>query len=113
MGYKFVNRKIILYYYIMVNTKRVKRSSDGMYHVNGKKFPHLVGRRAQVWHGTAYKTNGGLTKKHLLKNQRGNIVSKKKHMTEKKNKRLAKLGFKPKKGHFVLFKKKSKTQKKR
>ena len=26
-----------------------------------------VGSRAQVWHGTAHHTSGGLTKKHLKK----------------------------------------------
>jgi len=46
-----------------------KRASDGGVIVNGKKFATLVGSRAQVWHGTAYKTNPGkkaLTRKHLM-----------------------------------------------
>ena len=36
-----------------------------------------VGSRAQVFHGTADKTSGGLTKKDLKKNKYGEIVSKK------------------------------------
>ena len=36
----------------------------------------LEGSRAQVWHGTAYKTAGGL-KKDDLKMHNGRIVSKK------------------------------------
>lgn len=101
----------------MTKTRRVKKSSDGMYHVNGKKYPHLVGTRAQVWHHTAYKTPGGLTRKQLIKNKRGNIVSLAKHKTEKRLKRLAKMGYKPKKGEFKLMRKMnhkgSKTKKRR
>lgn len=44
--------------------KRVHKSSDGLYHVNGGKFKGLIGSRAQVMHGTVYKTKGGLTKKN-------------------------------------------------
>ena len=36
------------------------------------------GSRAQVMHGTAMKTPGGLTKKNLRKNKHGRIVSAKK-----------------------------------
>jgi hypothetical protein len=44
-----------------------------------------VGSRAQVWHGTAKHTSGGLMKKHLMKNPKnGRIVSKAKHFTAKK-----------------------------
>lgn len=39
----------------------------------------VVGSKAQVWHGTADKTKGGLTKDNLMKNKQGRIVSKKKH----------------------------------
>ncbi len=39
-----------------------------------------VGSRAQVWHGNAKHTSGGLTKSMLMKNQKtGRIVSKAKH----------------------------------
>jgi len=73
-----------------------------------------VGSRAEVWHGTAKHTSGGLHKHHLMMNKRGRIVSKKKHATAKKQKRLEKAGFKPKKGTFKLFKKSDgKTKKNR
>jgi hypothetical protein len=58
------------------------------------------GSRVQVFHGTAKKTSGGLTKKDLLKNKWGRIVSAKKHHTAKKEKRLLKHGYTAKKGKF-------------
>lgn len=42
------------------------------------------GSRAQVMHGGAMKTTGGLTKDDLTYNKAGRIVSKKKSMTMKK-----------------------------
>ena len=42
------------------------------------------GSRAEVFHGNAKKTTGGLTKKDLIKNKNGQIVSRKKHLTAKK-----------------------------
>lgn len=73
-----------------------------------------LGSRAEVWHGTAKHTSGNLHKKHLMMNKRGRIVSRKKHATAKKMKRLEKAGFKPKKGTFKLFKKSDgKTKRKR
>ena len=62
------------------------------------------GTRAEVWHGTAKKTSGGLIKSHLLKNKSGRIVSKAKHFTAKKEKRLIKAGYGTKKGHFGFVK---------
>lgn len=35
-----------------------------------------AGQRRQVWDGRALKTNGGLTKKDLMKSKSGKIVSK-------------------------------------
>ena len=35
-----------------------------------------VGSRAQVWHGTAEQTKGGLCRKDLIQNKHGRIVSK-------------------------------------
>jgi hypothetical protein len=68
------------------------------------------GTRAQVWHGTAKKTSGGLTKQHLMMNKHGRIVSKKKHALGKKTiKHLKKLGYIAKKGKFTLFRKHSKS----
>jgi hypothetical protein len=71
----------------------------------GAKIP-AVGSHAQVWHGTAKHTSGGLTKKDLMKNKRGKIISRKKHALGKKAlKNLVKAGYKAKKGTFKLFKK--------
>jgi len=65
-----------------------------------------VGSHAAVWHGTARKTSGGLTKRDLMKNKHGRIVSRKKHALGKKAlKNLVKAGFKAKKGTFKLFRK--------
>lgn len=73
---------------------------NGVYTINGKDYPELIGKRAKVWHGTAYKTSGGLTKNNLMMNKHGRIVSKKKHTTAKNEKRLEKAGYKTKKGVF-------------
>lgn len=64
-----------------------------------------VGSRAQVMHGTAHHTSGGLTKKDLKMNKWGRIVSRKKSMKAKKDKRLEKAGYKTKKGKFGAVKK--------
>jgi hypothetical protein len=63
-----------------------------------------VGSRAEVFHGTAKHTSGGLEKSDLLKNKWGRIVSAKKHKTAKKEKRLQKAGFFAKKGEFGVVK---------
>jgi hypothetical protein len=47
-------------------------------------FQMRVGSRAQVVHGTAYSTSGGLLKKDLKYNKNGEIVSKKKSLAAKK-----------------------------
>ncbi len=63
-----------------------------------------TGSKAEVFHGTAKHTSGGLTKKDLMKTKAGRIVSRKKHAAGKKAiARLFKLGFKPTKGRFSLF----------
>ena len=65
-----------------------------------------VGSHAQVFHGTAKHTSGGLTKKDLMKTKAGRVVSKKKHAAGLKAiKRLRKLGYVAKKGTFKLFRK--------
>ena len=81
------------------------RAEDGTYHINGKTFTELVGSRVQVWNGTAYKTAGNLTKRNLLRNKWGRIVSAAKHKTAKKEKRLQKHGYFAKKGEFGFVKK--------
>ncbi len=57
--------------------KKHIRLNDGFYHIDGKQYKMLVGSRAAVYHGTAYKTSGGLTKEELEQNKHGRIVSKK------------------------------------
>jgi hypothetical protein len=92
--------------------KKHMKHDDGKYHIKGKKFDHLEGSRAQVWHGTAFKTSGGLTRDDLMKNKHGRIVSKKKHTTAKKEKRLEKAGYKTRKGKFGAVKVGGKKHKK-
>jgi hypothetical protein len=64
----------------------------------------IIGTRAQVWHGTCKKTSGGLTKSDLMMNKHGHIVSRAKHNTAKKEKRLLKAGYGTKKGKFGFVK---------
>jgi hypothetical protein len=91
-------------------TKRHHKSADGSYHIDGHKFPVLIGSRAQVWHSTAFKTTGGLRKRHLKKNKHGNIVSKTKSAKGAQLlKRLTSKGYHTKKGHFGFVKRKPKA----
>lgn len=91
---------------------KFSRTSTGKYSVSGKTYDMLIGTRAQVWHGTAYKTTGGLTHNDLMKNKTGRIVSKSKHNSAKREKRLIKAGYLTKKGQFG-FVKKGKTMKRK
>ena len=88
------------------------KAADGKYHHKGKTYEILIGSRAEVWHGKAYKTMGNLTRNDLIMNNRGRIVSKKKHKTAKKEKRLEKAGYFTEKGKFGFVKKAAKTAKK-
>ena len=66
-----------------------------------------IGSKAQVFHGTAHHTSGGLTRKDLMLNKHSRIVSKKQHAAGKKAlTRLRKAGYVAKKGTFKLFTKK-------
>lgn len=85
--------------------KRVSKGSDGKYHISGKSYEMLIGSRAQVHHGTAYKTAGNLTKSHIMMNKHGRIVSAKKHATAKREKRLEKAGYFTRKGKFGAVRK--------
>lgn len=76
------------------------------------EYKMRLGSRAQVFHGVAKQTTGGLLKKDLMKNKHGEIVSKKKHLTAKKEKRLEKHGFFAQKGKFGFVKKTPKNSKK-
>ena len=64
-----------------------------------------VGSKAEVFHGSAKHTSGGLKKGDLMKHK-GRIVSRKKHAAGKKAiQRLFKLGYKPTKGTFKAMRK--------
>jgi hypothetical protein len=64
-----------------------------------------VGSKAEVYHGTAKHTSGGLHKKDLMKHK-GRIISRKKHAAGKKAiKHLFALGYKPTKGTFKVMRK--------
>lgn len=94
--------------------KRPHRSSDGYYHIDGKKYKELFGSRIQVWNGTAYKTLGNLTRKDFVMNKHNRIVSAKKYKTAKREKRLEKYGYFAEKGKFGYVKRTPKrTAKKR
>ena len=75
-------------------------------------YDKTVGSRAEVYHGNAKHTAGGLHKKDLLKNKHGRIVSKKLAALAKKSikKNLFAKGYKPKKGKFVVMKKSMKKK---
>ena len=66
-----------------------------------------VGSRAEVFHGTAEKTSGGLMKKDLMMGKDGRIKSKAAHdaavarMKSEGKAAMVKI-FKPKKGKFTL-----------
>lgn len=92
--------------------KNYTRGVDGTYIIHGNKYSQLIGSRAQVWHGSAYKTVGGLHKSNLLKSH-GRIVSKLKHNTAKKENRLVKAGYGTRKGHFGAISLKRKGSKSR
>jgi len=85
--------------------KRHDRSADGKYHISGKVYDMNEGSRAQVMHGTAHKTSGGLVKDKLMMNKHGRVVSRKKHATAKKEKRLEAHGYFAKKGKFGAVRK--------
>ena len=90
----------------------IRKGSDGKYRVGNHTYEKLVGSRAEVWHRTAYKTAGGLTHAKLIQNKHGRIVSKSKHTSAKKERRLEKAGYKTKKGQFgSVFNKNMKTRK--
>lgn len=92
---------------------RYTKGEDGKYHINGHAYDVLVGTRAQVWHGTAHKTSGGLVKSDLIQNKAGRIVSKVKFHTAKKEMRLLKHGYSTKKGKFGYIKLKKGSRKSR
>ena len=91
--------------------KRISRQSDGLYHVKGHTYEELIGSKRQVANKTAYKTSGNLTIHDIILSKKGKWVSRKKHNFEKKNKRLAKLGFCTTPGVFEAFRNTCKRRK--
>jgi len=88
------------------NMRNMKKNMKTMNMMGGAKKIPAVGSKAEVWHGSAKHTSGGLTKSDLMKTKKGRIVSRKKHAAGKKAlKNLVKAGYKAKKGTFKLFKK--------
>ena len=91
---------------------------EQMHGMHGGKLKR-VGSRAQVWHGNAKQTSGGLKKKDLKKNKWGRIVSRKQSERAKKENRLGKAGYTAVKGKFgarkdgKTVKRKSKRSKRR
>jgi len=90
---------------------RYSKTSSGKYNIKGKLYEQLEGSRAQVYHGTAYKTSGGLKKDDIMMNKNKRIVSKSKHTSAKKENRLVKAGYGTKKGKFGFVKLGSKSTK--
>ena len=91
----------------------VRDPIKGTYTIKGVEYKELFGSREQVMNGTAYKTPGELTKNQLTWSKTGRIVSKLKHETAKKEKRLEKHGYFAKKGKFgYVRRKKRQTRKK-
>jgi hypothetical protein len=88
------------------STRRNRRNNENLV---GGSAAKAVGSKAEVFHGTARHTSGGLYKKDLVKTKRGRIVSRRKQAAGKKAiARLRKAGYIAKKGKFTLFTKKSK-----
>lgn len=84
---------------------RKNRKGNNMNTMTGG-YERRLGSKAQVWHGTAHHTSGGLTKKQLMRTKAGRIVSRRKHALGKKAlKTLKRMGYVAKKGTFKLFRK--------
>jgi hypothetical protein len=93
-----------------MNSEEMPKSEEPMSQSGGKHEKKTVGSRAEVYHGNAKHTSGGLTKAQLLKNKNGRIVSKKKSVSAKKEQRLKKHGYFTVKGKFGFVKKDSKKK---
>jgi hypothetical protein len=97
----------------MAKTRRAHRTRRSTRRMNAPGASQMggdmraIGTRAEVMHGTAHHTSGGLTRKDLKYNKHGRIVSRKASERGKKAlKHLIKAGFKAKKGSFKLFSRK-------
>lgn len=81
-----------------------RKAEGGGYMIKGKHYEKCVGSRAEVGHGTAYKTSGALTKSDLMQNKHGRWVSKALSRLAKSEKRLERAGYFTKKGKFGYVK---------
>jgi hypothetical protein len=87
-------------------TARASRKSGSQTRKAVNENAVTVGSKAQVFHGTAKHTAGGLTQSDLVMNKHGRIVSRKQQAAGKKAlKHLVNAGYKAKKGEFKLMKK--------
>jgi hypothetical protein len=71
--------------------KNIKNKA-GTYDIDGKNYAKLEGTRREVWDGIAHQTSGALLKHELIINKNGQVVSKRKSMTETHLKRLVQCG---------------------
>lgn len=62
-------------------------------------FDRCIGSKAEVMHGTAQKTKGGVMKDGLAYNKHGRIVFKSKAAAAKKNQNLVKAGYSHRRDH--------------
>ena len=77
---------------VITSLKKIIKNKEGIYDIGEKQYELLEGTRQEVWDEKAYKTSGGLLKYNLIINKLGNIVSKRKSMSETVNKRLVVCG---------------------
>ena len=89
-----------------------RRAEGGGYMIKGTHYDKCVGSRAEVGHGTAYKTSGGLVKSNLKQNKFGRWVSRALSTRAKLEKRLEKAGYFTKKGKFGYVRKEPHSTKK-
>ena len=87
-------------------TRRTKRTPRATTRKAVSEKAVTVGSKAQVYHGTAKHTAGGLVQADLVMNKRGKIVSRKQQAAGRKSlKHLTSAGYIAKKGEFKLMKK--------
>lgn len=78
----------IQYDQIANSLKRIAKSADGLYRIDGNVYKKCFGTRDDVWNEHSYKTVGNLLKTDLMLNKLGKIVSKKKFISESQHNRL-------------------------
>ena len=111
-GVKAVNNSHGLFVFLDDTDGEVGVHSVQLLRLISKPFVEMLGKmrtigsKAEVFHGTAKRTSGGLKKENLMKTSKGRIVSRKKHAAGKKAiQRLFKAGYKPTKGTFTAMRK--------